>query len=86
MAKTIKELKEFLNQFNEDEKFYIAVDNDNEVTCEFMTESEIIDKANEMGGYEEEETEDKLKLKNYRRIKHANNIKFIFRDKCNSTM
>lgn len=60
MAKTIKELKEFLNQFNEDEKFYIAVDNDNEVICEFMTESEIIDKANEMGGYEEEETEDKF--------------------------
>lgn len=60
MTKTIKELKEFLNQFNEDEKFYIAVDNDNEVTCEFMTESEIIDKANEMGGYEEEETEDKF--------------------------
>ena len=25
-----------------------------------MTESEIIDKANEMGGYEEEETEDKF--------------------------
>lgn len=60
MAKTIKELKEFLNQFNDDEKFYIAVDNDNEVTCEFIIESEIIDKANEMGGYEEEETEDKF--------------------------
>lgn len=60
MAKTIKELKEFLNQFNEEEKFYIGIDADEETTCLFFTESEIVDKANEIGGYEEEETEDKI--------------------------
>lgn len=45
---TVKKLKEYLNNLNEDENLYIGYSDDNELFCEILTEEDIINQANEM--------------------------------------
>ena len=57
---TVEQLKKFLNSLNEDETLYIGYSDDNELSCEIFTEEDIIDRANEVGGANDEDTEDKI--------------------------
>ena len=45
---TVKELKQYLSKLSEDETLYIGYSDDNELSCEILTEEDIIDEANEM--------------------------------------
>ena len=57
---TVKELKKFLNSLNEDETIFIGYSDDEELSCEIFTEEDIIDRANEVGGADDEDTEDRI--------------------------
>lgn len=57
---TVEQLKKFLNSLNEDEPLYIGYSDDDELSCEIFTEEDIIDRANEVGGADDEDTEDKF--------------------------
>lgn len=50
---TVQELKKYLNDLKDDEKIYIGYSDDDELECSIFSEEEIIDRANEKGGYEE---------------------------------
>lgn len=54
---TVKELKNFLNNFNDNEKIYIAVDKDLKNNCILMNENQIIENANNIGGVSEPDEE-----------------------------
>ena len=55
---TVKELKKYLERLEDNEVLYIGYSDYDEVSCEIFTEEDIIDRANETGGYEDEDTED----------------------------
>ena len=44
---TVKELKKYLNNLDEDETLYIGYSDDDELSCEILTEEDVIDRANE---------------------------------------
>ena len=57
---TVEKLKKYLAGLNEDETLYIGYSDDDECSCEIFTEEDIIDRANEVGGADDEDTEDKF--------------------------
>lgn len=58
---TVAQLKQFLEKnYKDDEQIFIAVDEDNETSCVVYSAEEIIDEANEVGGSDDEDTDDKI--------------------------
>lgn len=57
---TVEKLKKYLASLNEDETLYIGYSDDDELSCEIFTEEDIIDRANEVGGADDEDTEDRI--------------------------
>lgn len=57
---TVKELKKYLENLNEDKNLYIGYDDYNECSCEIFTEEDIIERANEVGGANDEDTDDRF--------------------------
>lgn len=45
---TVKKLKEYLNSLREEENLYIGYSDADELSCEILTEEDIISQANEM--------------------------------------
>lgn len=58
---TVEKLKKYLDSLNKDETLYIGYSDYDECYCSIFTEEDIITKANEVGGYEDEDTEDCIK-------------------------
>lgn len=57
---TVKDLKKYLSNLSEDETLYIGYYDDDEFSCEIFTEEDIIDSANEVGGADDEDTDDRI--------------------------
>ena len=55
---TVKELKNYLKSLEDNENLYIGYSDDDECSCEIFTEEDIIDRANEVGGADDEDCED----------------------------
>lgn len=57
---TVQKLKEYLNNLNLNEHLYIGYSDDDECSCEIFTEEDIIERANEVGGADDEDTDDRF--------------------------
>jgi len=57
---TVKEIKDFLENFDDNENIYVAYDDNDELNCAFWTENAIIEKANEYV-YDEEDKDSEVK-------------------------
>ena len=56
----IKELKEYLKDLSDEQVIYIGYSDDNEVSCTFYTEKNLIEQANEKAGSDDEDTDGKF--------------------------
>jgi hypothetical protein len=57
---TVQKLKEYLNNLNLNENLYIGYSDDDECSCEIFTEEDVIERANEVGGADDEDTDDRI--------------------------
>lgn len=57
---TVKELKKYLEDLSDEQTIYIGYSDDDEVSCTFYTEEDIIEQANEKAGSDDEDTDDKF--------------------------
>lgn len=57
---TVQKLKEYLNNLNLNENLYIGYSDDDECFCEIFTEEDVIERANEVGGADDEDTDDRI--------------------------
>lgn len=57
---TVKELKKYLDNLNLNENLYIGYSDDDECSCEIFTEEDIIERANEVGDADDEDTDDRF--------------------------
>ena len=58
---TVAQLKQFLEKnFKDDEQIFVAIDDLSEFSCVLYTDTEVIEKANDLGGYYDEDTDDEI--------------------------
>lgn len=57
---TVKRLKEYLDNLDLNEKLYIGYSDDDEWSCEIITEEDIIERVDEVRSTYEEDEEDRI--------------------------